>query len=52
MEAAEFKERAKKAMGMLADHDGPSANTGVGFFIQDMQELIEEWESENHQCSM
>jgi len=52
MEASEFRQRVKEAMDLLQDNDGESANTGVAFFISDMQELIEEWEAEDHPCSM
>ena len=52
MEASEFKQRVEKAAGLLCDSDGESANCGVGFFISDIQELIEEWESTPHIYSM
>ena len=52
MEANEFKKRAKEAVNLMWDSDGPSANSGVVFFISDIQELIEEWESEEHEYSM
>jgi hypothetical protein len=52
MEASEFKERVEKLVANLASGNGGFANCGVGFFIGDMNELIEEWESEEHEYSM
>jgi hypothetical protein len=52
MTASEFKKRVNQAMDVLSSGDGPSANCGVGFFIGDMNDLISEWESEDHEYSM
>ncbi len=53
MKASEFKQKVEEpARTLLANHDGPSANTGVGFFIAEMEELFEEWQAEKHECSM
>jgi hypothetical protein len=51
MEASEFKKVVEEAMKSLSNSDGPSSNTGIGFFIADMEELFSEWESEEHKCS-
>ena len=52
MEASEFKSKVEKLYENLSNFDGPFASSGVGFFIGDIQELIEEWESEEHEYSM
>ena len=52
MEASEFRKRVEELVDNLASGDGSFANTGVDIFIADMSELIEEWESEEHECSM
>jgi len=52
VEAKEFKQRVEEAMKLLSDYNGPSANTGVGFFIGDMEDLFEEWQSEEHEYGM
>ncbi|MDP2366555.1 MAG: hypothetical protein Q8M94_22600 [Ignavibacteria bacterium] len=52
MEASDFKRKVEDAMKLLSGNDGSSANSGVGFFIGDMEELFEEWQREYHECSM
>ncbi len=52
MEASGFKQRMEKIMELLSSSDGPSPNIGVGYFIQDVTKLIEEWEDDEHPCSM
>ena len=53
MEASEFKKRVDDlCREFLSDRDGPSANSGVGFFISDIESLIDEWNSEDHKFSL
>jgi len=53
MEASEFKKRADELVKTyLSNTDGPSANSGVGFFIGDMEQLFEEWDAEEHKYSI
>jgi hypothetical protein len=49
MEASEFKKKVDESLHLLSDHDGPTQNSGVSFFISDMTELFLEWESEKHE---
>jgi hypothetical protein len=49
MKASEFKKEVYKTLYLLSDIDGPSQNSGVAFFISDMTELFEKWESEEHE---
>jgi len=53
MTASEFEKRIEKiTKECLGNGDGASANCGVGFWIGQVEELIEEWESEEHQYKM
>lgn len=44
MTAQEFFEEVKDALGKTESTE----NTGVDFFISDMEKLFAEWESEEH----
>ena len=49
MNARDFKERVEKSLTLLSDGNDKHANTGVAFFIGDMEDLIEEWRTEEHE---
>lgn len=53
MEASDFWRKVEKAVESCGQSgDGKSQNTGVGFFIGDMEDIIEEWRSEEHEYGM